>query len=150
MQTLTFVPSLLLAALVAPAGAHRARRGFTADVTGKVSNSGARPPETGFTLCCVRGGKIRVIVARLFHSLSFSFFFLFFFPLFFISLCFSLATDMHRIRFTLCLTSPIAAYHIYRKLTRDRDVLMARSSASVHTLLVTASLHNTIECSFYF
>lgn len=33
-------------------GAHRAR-GFAADVTGKVSNSGARPPETGFTLSCV-------------------------------------------------------------------------------------------------
>lgn len=33
---------------VAPA-AHRAR-GLVVDVTGKVSNSGARPPETGFTL----------------------------------------------------------------------------------------------------
>lgn len=79
MQTLTFVPALLPAALIAPAGAHRAR-GSAVDVTGKVSNSGARPPETGFTLCCVRGGKIRVIVARLFHSLPFS----------------SFATDMHR------------------------------------------------------
>lgn len=70
MQTLTFVPALLPAALIAPAGAHRAR-GSAVDVTGKVSNSGARPPETGFTLCCVRGGKIRVIVARLFHFLPF-------------------------------------------------------------------------------
>jgi len=33
---------------VAPAA--RRARGLAADVTGKVSNSGARPPETGFTL----------------------------------------------------------------------------------------------------
>lgn len=73
MQTLTFVPTLSRRPppplFSAPDGAHRAR-GFAADVTGKVSNSGARPPETGFTL--LRYGKIRLIVARFSLALCFA------------------------------------------------------------------------------
>lgn len=60
MQTLTFVPPLAPATLTPlPAAAPRpaARR----QLTGKVSNSGARPPETRFILS--RSRQIRFVVA---------------------------------------------------------------------------------------
>lgn len=59
-------PRLLLCP---PDGAHRAR-GFATDVTGKVSNSGARPPETEFTLLCVTERSTSLLRGSLSFSLS--------------------------------------------------------------------------------